>query len=148
MITAEKIGIESSIGFESVYRMEISVKPNRHGKLFLQGILSPESEQQGENWDNSQIRVVMLDEHGKSGKTIFHGILRDSYVYHENGVREVIVTSPLHIPPCRSASVRRQRQLRLWDRTIRSVSGPISQEADSLSAMNSPAMTTMISGTW
>lgn len=93
MIITDKIGIESSVDFEAVYHMEISVKPNQHGKLILQGILSPGATQQEENWDNSSIRVVVLDEHGKPGETLFHGILRDSYVYHENRVREVIVTA-------------------------------------------------------
>jgi len=93
MISVEKIGVESSIGFSSVCNMEISIKPNQHVKLVLQGILNPQTVQDQPDWDNSEIKVIMQDENGNGTTILFHGIINESYVYHESGEAQAIVTA-------------------------------------------------------
>lgn len=93
MITAERIGIDSCVELKTVNNMEISILPNQHIKMVLNGILNMSANDVQSNWEGTDIQVVELDMNRRIKDVLFCGIIDQTYIYVENDVSQIIITA-------------------------------------------------------
>lgn len=101
MITAGDIKVRSRFPIASIADMEMEVREGSHGKVILRGYLTGEEMEAGQLADDS----IVLSAKGKDGQeeALFCGIIQEAYIFHENGVKQAILTAV-------SASAKMDRQ--------------------------------------
>lgn len=109
MITAGNIKVYSSFSIANLSDMRIEIKKGGHKRLVLRGGLF--GGLRGGNPEAEDIRVAGMDENGRE-ITLFHGIIQENHIFHENGVNQIILTAM-----SRSAKMDKERHSRSFQNT-------------------------------
>jgi len=94
MITAGDIKVQSRYELGELLDLELDVGEGHHGKLVLRGFLIGGAEIS--NGSDDIINITVED--GAEGKqtVLFHGIIQETHIFSENGVRQLILSAASH----------------------------------------------------
>lgn len=90
MITTGDIKVQSQYKIERLLDMELDIREGNHGKLTLRGRLADGT---STSVTRGTIKVTVGSDGGSDGETLFQGDILESYIFVENGVKQIILSA-------------------------------------------------------